>query len=805
MTRNYFTIIFSFFIATICVHAQQVTYNGNGNTGFGGPVGNGTLQLTDDGTTVTGTFTKGGAGFNDTMVIYISASSTGRTNTVDINDTSDDYRRAVSNANSSAIFFPPGFEVSHAIAINTNQPKLFSIPSNGNVGTGAGNNELNFIKNVGSGFNSGDVSFTFSFNWSDLGLDGSTGLNFGFLATYGNPNDGDPNGMFSSDEALGGGISAGNPGKLNEMTFTQYFDYPQGRTLGIAATASAGFWSSPGVWTNGNPPGAEDQITIQNAVITDVPITIDNSITVNTGSTLTIAANQVMNLNGSLTNNGTTRFASSASGTAQLLNSATATVNGDITVERFIPAANNNRRAFRFVTSAVNTSGSIFANWQDNGNSVPGVGTHITGSETGANGFDATPSGNPSMFSFDNTDVSANQQVAWQPIDNTDVNTLSAGTPYRLFIRGDRNYNLTATPAPAPNSNVVLRATGTPDLDGATFSNLNEVGGNFSLVGNPFQAVVDFRNLTKSNLNTNFIYVWNANKATQGGYETISTGTTDPTETPFLYVQPGQSFFVATAGDGAASIGFELDDRSPSNSNLVTFSNEDVASMKLTLYSMVDGNTVRLDDLKIVFDGDNEININDSNKIFNPEENLSLLKGSSYLAYESRALPDNDEEMQLNLLNYKRNDYSMSIRVDNLASEATAILVDRFLNTEQTLSEGLNNIDFQINNQDMSADADRFYIKFTKDTASLIDSQNLVLKVYPNPTNGDQLNITTAGFDSTDLTLTITNLLGQTIATKAIVNTGNTAKIDVSTIANGMYIFEITDGSTSKSSKVILN
>jgi hypothetical protein len=43
---------------------QAASYSGNGNSSFGGVLGTGSLTLTDNGTTVSGTFTKGAGNFN---------------------------------------------------------------------------------------------------------------------------------------------------------------------------------------------------------------------------------------------------------------------------------------------------------------------------------------------------------------------------------------------------------------------------------------------------------------------------------------------------------------------------------------------------------------------------------------------------------------------------------------------------------------------------------------------------------------------------------------------------------------------
>ncbi|MBQ0741203.1 T9SS C-terminal target domain-containing protein, partial [Aquimarina celericrescens] len=71
--------------------------------------------------------------------------------------------------------------------------------------------------------------------------------------------------------------------------------------------------------------------------------------------------------------------------------------------------------------------------------------THITGVEPGSanatvgqdgnNGFDYSPSGNASMFTYDNVGRS------WNSISGTNV-PLTAGIAYRLLVRGDRGIDI---------------------------------------------------------------------------------------------------------------------------------------------------------------------------------------------------------------------------------------------------------------------------------------------------------------------------------------------------------------------------
>jgi len=212
-------LCFTILICTIFTLNAQANYSGNGNTGFGGPVGPATMTISDDGTTITVSFTKGGGDFNDTMVMYISNGNSGRS-TIDgnVNDTYDSNRRAISNSGSGDISFPTGFEATHGIAINTVFGGLWEIPSSGSIG----DDGLNYLDAVGGPTLSTDASFSFAFDWTEIGLTNLDG--FDFVITYGNPNDNGSN-MFSSDEAFGDGIGSGNPGTA-AFSFSESKNYP---------------------------------------------------------------------------------------------------------------------------------------------------------------------------------------------------------------------------------------------------------------------------------------------------------------------------------------------------------------------------------------------------------------------------------------------------------------------------------------------------------------------------------------------------------------------------------------------------
>src|SRR3989441_6739390 len=82
--------------AVFCFSTSAATYSGNGNSGFGGPIGLGSLTLTDDGTTVSGTVNRGPGNFNDVLVLYVDSVAGGFSDTSGFGDGADGLRRAIS-------------------------------------------------------------------------------------------------------------------------------------------------------------------------------------------------------------------------------------------------------------------------------------------------------------------------------------------------------------------------------------------------------------------------------------------------------------------------------------------------------------------------------------------------------------------------------------------------------------------------------------------------------------------------------------------------------------------------------------
>lgn len=181
--------IFVCLLFALLLHTEMsaAVYYGNGNPTGGGAVANGRLNLTDNGTTVSGTFYKGSGSFSLNLILYIDSVSGGFANTSQFSDSADALRTAVSGYYAPASAratanFANGFMADYAIALGVNGP------NKGNLYhlVPGGNGSMEFIKsvNLNPNNNLNASQYTFSFSLADIGLPAGSGNFFRFQSTY---------------------------------------------------------------------------------------------------------------------------------------------------------------------------------------------------------------------------------------------------------------------------------------------------------------------------------------------------------------------------------------------------------------------------------------------------------------------------------------------------------------------------------------------------------------------------------------------------------------------------------------------
>lgn len=490
------------------------------------------------------------------------------------------------------------------------------------------------------------------------------------------------------------------------------------------------------------------------------------------------------------------------------------TITGNVTVERYIPA----RRAFRLINSPVN-GGSIFANWQEGAPSgdIPGYGTDITGTGGSTNGFDVSGSNNPSLFTFDNI------SQTWSPVTNTFNTNITAGTPYRMMIRGDRTINQASNLATPTNT--TLRTTGTLVTGEVTMTNLSPVAGNWNLLGNPYQSTVDMSQVlaASTNVNGNFYYIWDP---TQGGAPvagqttggrgsyiaiTLPGGLSTGGSVANKYLQPCQSFFIQTLANGPASVRFNETNKGTGNATPTVYRmDNDPTRIRIQLY---DTNSLALnntpaDGIIMEFDPEysNDIDAMDALKFGNQDENLGITNGTALLSVERRAMPVVTDVIALSNSTYRKTNYTYTVQADNMDG-VTAYLLDKYTNeTTELTNNGQTLYNFTVNSEDTESTAtNRFDIIFGENALGGKDLSVLnEVKMYPNPAIGSQFNIHMQDADSS--TVLVYNALGQKVATTTTVQSDNVVLVKAqSPMATGIYTVQIINNGKTITKKLIKN
>ncbi len=607
-------------------------------------------------------------------------------------------------------------------------------------------------------------------------------------------------------------------------------------------TGSGGddIWGNGNNWSTGTAPAAGAEIVISSGnpklnvdYIISGSFTLSGTatLTVNSGNTLSIPSGGAADFGGKLVT-----FKSDATGTGQLgIVAGTLTGATNVVVERHIPAG---KRAFRFFSSSVTTTGSIRDNWMEGatpavGNLYPyrtqsvynpnlGYGTLITGTGGATNGFDASETNNASLFTFNNS------TNAWADVTST-AGTISAGTAYRMLVRGDRSYNIMANTPPTPTQ-TVLRTRGTIGTgtmtSGVQLPALNQSAGGWSLVGNPYQSVVDMSaaSVVKTNL-TDYYYVWDPRMGTRGAYVAynyVTSISANVSSAVNRFVQPGQAFFVQSSAAGSA-IQFTEAAKGAATNQSATFGKNEVkdgykievtqqrnevtqtggfASLSMLLYetdSLTTGGTPA-DATRVLFAAtySNNVDLKDGRKFTNLDETMAVKQNNTLLSMELRALPDTGTVLPLSITQYRATKYTLRVYWDKMLTDSTrrAYLKDKFTAKEYMIDRGGNYTDlaYTITSDSKSSATDRFEVVF-KNSANVVTSvtnysNGDYVRTYPNPV----LNLLKVEYKlrmQRELTLKVYDMSGRVVLEQKKVKSGD--QVNMSQLLRGIYHYQLID------------
>ena len=576
------------------------------------------------------------------------------------------------------------------------------------------------------------------------------------------------------------------------LTILGLLNNPSGSTLNISASTTltlSGVISGTGnIAANSGSTlilnGTEQQTLGGNNTLAS--FTVNNASGVVLSNTTTLTETLTLTA-GALTTNNKLTIKSDASNTGIIGPVTAGSVVGNVTIERYIPA----KRAYRLLSSPLTTSTTIYQNWQEGGSNSSGLGTHITGSTTGANGFDQTQSGNASMFSHNNS------TGTWSAISNTNTNKLNAGDAYRIMVRGDRTVDL-STNTPTPN-NTTLRTTGTIVTGNQTFSNLSATANGFSFIGNPYQAPVNMQTVlaNSTNLNSNYYYVWDPKMSTRGAYVTVdvTTNSNSVGSAANKYLQPGQACFVKTSTTGAASITFTESAKGTSLTSTFGAENSNgFLNVRLYQNDSLKNGAMASDGILIKVQpfANNLIDQNDALKPSNQDENFSINNANSLLSIESRKAPLEQDTINFNISQYRSNSYSFRFEFDQDLGFET-YLIDKYTNQSTIIpSSGVYYHEFSVNTSDLNSTAkDRFYLIFKNISTGVFTlNANKNISIKPNPSNGKFILQNTIASENENFEIQIFNSIGQLMYQSNSNKLNSGAELNIGSQLPGIYLLK---------------
>ncbi|QAA81340.1 T9SS type A sorting domain-containing protein [Aequorivita sp. H23M31] len=578
-----------------------------------------------------------------------------------------------------------------------------------------------------------------------------------------------------------------------------------------------GFFYLNGNWTPYNPNGIstlQDDVFIINGTASLPLNTSTRNVIITDGAQLKIE--NVLTIAGNILNKGNLWFASTPTRNGELGPvPAGSTVTGNATVHRYL----SDKQSYRMISSAVTTTTSIHANWQEGAtsnthNPSPGFGTHITGSTIDQeNGFDGTVTGAPSMFrlNYSNQDFGA--------IDNTDTNLLHAGESFLMWLRGDRSLDLSDMNA---SSATTLRATGTLKV-GTAIQNFSTVNTrDFAMFGNPYQGVVDVNSLMGSAVNVNplYYYVYDPNLGDHGAFVTVNltdgNGTNTSGSTANKYLQPGQAAQVSTLAPGPSSLTFNESDKAPGQFTATNATGDLMtADNMLTVQLFTDENFTNggpvHDSFGIVFaeGSDDGLTMEDAVKPMNFYENLGIDHEGTYLSLEHRSLPQPQpsDTYWIYSSGYQSSDYVLKMNLTGL-DNVEVVLEDTF--TDETilmsnLQETIHN--FSVDPSDpLSVATDRFNIRVNEVLA--VNDHNLLsgIMLYPNPLQGNNFQIRVPNLNNENVLVSVKDMTGRSIFNHILECRDNVIIVRMDdNLASGLYLVTINHRGQNQTLRLIKN
>ncbi len=426
-----------------------------------------------------------------------------------------------------------------------------------------------------------------------------------------------------------------------------------------------------------------------------------------------------------------------------------ANVDGNITVERFIPKGFRSYRDL-CANGVYNPANTLFNTWQENGSySNNGYGMFITGVldttvkhnlVDAINGIDHSISGYSSAYYY---------KAGWDTVKNTKTTALNPYQSYRVLVRGDRSFDLDTTPlllvsgpsGIAMHNSTTLRTSGAPimgtvtcrtsgitnGITGATYNSaaygLNSASNGYTYLANPYACPIIFDSVydNSSNIKASYYYI-NPTIGSTGAYVSYNaaSGVASNGSPLGKYIQAGQGFLIGNNSSSPVVVFKESYKAIGANIRSSVFgTTTDAKSMIiLSLLKKISNVSYLMDGAVAVFGTNfsNSLGVEDNIKMNNAEDNLSILEGGNNLSIDGRLPATTSDILGLNLSQMTGVDYQIVLDVSSYTVNGVApYLYDAYKKNTIPLL-GIDTIDFNVDTKIASSYQNRFSIIFQAST-----------------------------------------------------------------------------------------